>query len=95
MSEIKISNYTPKTLTDTVYLHLRPKTSYYGVLEGMTVVKTVKSTDAEVAPGDFIVKLEVSVPAEFFIEAMPSARITLDSGQIVPVVFEQQTEGED
>ena len=95
MSEIKIGSFTPKTLTDTVYLHLRPKSSYYGTLEGMTVVKTVKSTDGEVAPGDFIVKLEVSVPAEFFIEAMPSARITLDSGQIVPVTFAQQPGGED
>jgi len=94
MSTPKIGTYTPKQLKDTVYLHLRPKASWNGTLEGMTVVKAVKSTDAEVRPGDFIVKLEVTVPAEFFVEAMPSARITLDSGQVVPVTFEQQPEDE-
>ena len=92
MSAPKIGSYTPKELKDTVYLHLRPKASWNGTLEGMTVIKAAKSTDATVAPGDFIVKLEVTVPAAFFIEAMPSARITLDSGQIVPVEFEQQSE---
>ncbi|MFL2002162.1 hypothetical protein [Microbacterium sp. A1-JK] len=95
MSTPKIGSYTPKELKDTVYLHLRPKTARWNnVLEGMTVVKAAKSTDAAVEPGDFIVKLEVTVPAEFFIEAMPSARIELSSGQIVPVLFEQQAEDE-
>ena len=92
MSTPRIERWTPKELKDSVYLHLRPKTSYYGVLEGMTVVKAVKSTDALVEPGDFIVKVEVAVPAAFFIEAMPSARILLESGHVVPVMVEQLEE---
>lgn len=96
MSNPKITNWTPRELEDTVYLHLRPKVAAWSnVLEGMTVVKMAKSTDAAVEPGTFIVKLEVRVPAEFFVEAMPSARITLDSGQVVPVMVEQQAEEEE
>lgn len=95
MTAPKIGPITPSTLTDTVYLHLRPKVSYYGTIEGMTVVKAAKSTDAQVEPNDFIVKVEVAVPATFFVEAMPSARIELQSGQVVPIVtLEQQAEDE-
>lgn len=95
MTTPKIGAITPKTLTDTVYLHLRPKLSWGGSIEGMTVVKAAKSTDALVEPNDFIVKIEVAVPATFFVEAMPSARIELQSGQVVPIVtLEQQSEDE-
>jgi hypothetical protein len=89
-----IGKYTPKTLTNTVYLHLRPKSNWRSELEGMSVVKMAKSVDALVDPGDYIVKLEVSVPATFFVDAMPSARIELSPGQVVPVTFTQTEEEE-
>lgn len=95
MTTPRIGSYTPTKLKDTVYLHLRPKLSYTGVIEGMTVVKAAKSTDAAVQPNDFIVKIEVAVPAKFFIDAMPSARIELESGEVVPIVtLQQQAEDE-
>ena len=92
MSTPKIGNYTPEVLTDKVYLHLRPTTGYNNVLDGMRVVKLAKSVDAQVEPGDYIVKLDVSVPREFFDQAMPSARITLEPGQVVAVSFDQVDE---
>jgi len=91
----KITSMTPDVLTDTVYLHLRP-TSYAwnNALTGVRVVKLAKSVDAQVEPGDYIVKLDVSVPREFFDQAMPSARITLEPGQVVAVSFDQVEEAE-
>ena len=92
---IRIESWTPKMLKETVYLHLRPKTQAWdSVLDGLTVVKMAKSVDAAVEPGDYIVKLEVSVPATFFIDSMPSARIELEPGKVVPLVFEQTEEGD-
>lgn len=92
--QLTISKQTPEILKDTVYLHLRPKAMWPGstVLGDMTVIKAAKSVDAAVEPGDFIVKLEVSVPAQFFIDSMPSARIELEPGKVIPLMFEQTEE---
>lgn len=86
----KVDNQTPKVLEETIYLHVRPTMSSwsYGI-RGLQVVKMAKSTDAAVAPGDYIVKLEVAVPASFFNDAMPSARIELEPGKVVPFMIEQ------
>lgn len=83
----KVDTYTPKVLEEEIYLHLRPTmSSYSSGIRGVQVVKLVKTQDARVAPGDYIVKLTVSVPSSFFDEAMPSARVELEPGQVVPVM---------
>jgi hypothetical protein len=93
MATPRITSNTPEVLTDTVYLHLRPTTyTWNNSLTGVRVVKLAKSVDAQVEPGDYIVKLDVSVPREFFDQAMPSARITLEPGHVVAVSFDQVEE---
>lgn len=91
MRKLKVTKNTPDVLTEDVYLHLRPKALYAwgNDVGGLTVVKIAKSTDALVEPGDFIVKVAVSVPGSFFADAMPSARIELEPGMVVPVMVEQ------
>lgn len=97
MTDYRITVATPETLTETVYLHLHPEPTFRGgtILGGMVISKMTKSTDAQVAPGDYVVKLEVAVPATFFAEAMPSARIELEPGKVVPLVFTQVDEDEE
>lgn len=97
MRKLKITKQTPEVLTEDVYLHLRPKAlhAWGNDLGGLTVVKLAKSTDALVDPGDFIVKVTVSAPSSFFADAMPSARIELEPGMVVPVMVEQIEEEAD
>lgn len=90
---MKIGGSTPMVLQETIYLHLKPTVNpWNNVLEGVVVRKMAKSLDAAVEPGDYIVKLHVEVPPEFFIDSMPSARIEIEPGKIVPVMVEQVEE---
>lgn len=96
MSAPKVGPITPKVLTETVYLHLKPTTPQWNnTIDGVSVRKIAKSVDASVEPGDYIVRLEVSVPSTFFAEAMPSARIEVEPGKVVAVMVEQADEPED
>ena len=52
--------------TDTIYLHLR-KNMY----NGLDVMKMAKSKDAQIRPGDVLVKVKVSVSDTFFEDAVP------------------------
>lgn len=81
-----VDQYTPEVLKETVYLHVTATTGgYSNRIQGVSVRKLAKSLDAAVTPGDYIVKLDIAVPKQFFEDAMPSARITLESGQVVPI----------
>lgn len=83
----RVNQFTPKQMTDTVYLHLRPEVSGYSdLVRGFNVIKMAKSTTAAVEPGDYIVKVDVVIDREFFVDAMPSARVELESGAVVPLV---------
>lgn len=93
MPEIKITKWSPEVCEDTVYLHLRPKVGpWNGALEGMTIVKTAKSKDAQVDPDVFVVRLKVSVPATFFVEAMPSAVVTFEPSDVIAIEVEPDGE---
>lgn len=83
-----------KQVTDTVYLHLRPEV-YYNSLRGMNVTKMAKSRDAAVDPRDYVVKLEVVVPSEFFEQATPSARVVLEPSAVVPILVAQEEDSDD
>lgn len=93
MSAPKIGPGTPEVLHETVYLHIKPTTpSWSNQIDGLNVRKMAKSIDAAVEPGDYIVRLEVSVAKSFFAEAMPSARIEVEPGKVVAVMVEQGEE---
>lgn len=97
MSSLKVTNNTPDVMTDVVYLHLQPRNGGWGEsIREVQVVKTAKSLDAAVEPHTFIVKVEVAVPKRLFAEAIPSARIEIQPGDVVPVVtlLDADTEGE-
>jgi hypothetical protein len=81
---MRSTSFTPDVLRDTVYLHLSPQ-GYNDTLRGVNIRKSAKSPDAQVMPGDVVVKLIVSVPKEFFEDAMPTAEVELDASQVIAV----------
>lgn len=95
MSKLEVSSYTPQVMTDTVYLHVQPR-GWNGVIRSAVVTKMTKTLDAEVEPRTFIVKVEVVVPKRLFSEAVPTARIEIQPGDIVPVVtlLDAEADGE-
>ena len=67
--------------SETVYLHLKPG-NYRNEL---TVAKMAKSKSAQVEPGTVIVKAKITVPGDFFDEAMPYVEIEFKPGdEIAP-----------
>ncbi len=62
--------------SQVVYLHLKP--GYYP--SDLTVSKVAKSLDAVVEPGTVIVKAKITVPGDFFDEALPFVDITFRPG---------------
>lgn len=98
MTHLKVDDqHTPEVLSESIYLHLRPSPRWAGssILGGFKVVKMAKSLDVEVTPGDYIVKLDVSVAATFFDDSMPSAPVFLDPSQIVAPTVVQTAEADD
>lgn len=85
MSKLEVAAYTPEVMTDTVYLHIEPR-GWYGTIREVAVTKMAKSRDAKVAPRAFVVKVEIAVPKSLFADAVPSARIEIEPGNIVPIV---------
>ena len=77
--------------SQTVYLHLRP-----GYLPNeLVVAKLAKSLDAQVEPGDIIVKAKVSVPSDFFKTARPYAEVTFTPDNAVQPTVSIIPEGEE
>lgn len=75
-----VRSITPKVLVEDLFLHIRPTNATYSdSLNGFIVSKVVKTIHAEVAPGDYIVKLKVSIPREFFIDAMPAVEVMINA----------------
>lgn len=62
--------------SQVVYLHLKP--GQYST--DLTVAKVAKSRDAQVEPGIVIVKAKITVPGNFFDEALPYVEITFKPG---------------
>lgn len=62
--------------SQVVYLHLKP--GQYSA--DLTVAKVAKSRDALVEPGVVIVKAKITVPGNFFDEALPYVEITFKPG---------------
>lgn len=85
MSKLEVGRLTPETMTDTVYLHIEPRGSY-GHIREVAVTKMAKSRDVALAPRAYVVKVEIVVPSKVFADALPSARIELTPGDIVPIV---------
>lgn len=73
---------------DAVYLHLRKDPVYWR--RAFKVVKMAKSTDAEVTPGDVVVKVKITIPDSFFDDAMPTIELALDPEKAVPFAVEQE-----
>lgn len=63
--------------SQVVYLHLNP--GRYS--RDLVVSKVAKSQDAQVEPGTVIVKAKITVPAEFFDEAIPYVEIEFKPGE--------------
>lgn len=59
-----------------VFLHLRP--GYYS--RDLIVSKLAKSEDAQVEPGDVVVKAKISVPDGFFTTARPYVEVMIEPG---------------
>lgn len=71
-----MSVYTKMSRSQVLYLHLKP-----GVYAGdLTVTKVAKSRDAQVEPGVVIVKAKITVPGNFFDEALPYIEIEFKPG---------------
>ncbi|MFJ4173370.1 hypothetical protein [Microbacterium sp. NPDC089696] len=62
--------------SQVVYLHLKP--GQYST--DLTVAKVAKSRDAQVEPCVVIVKAKITVPGDFFDEALPYVEITFQPG---------------
>lgn len=79
---MNVDQYTPEILSDTIYLHVKPKALYSGgsAIRSVVVTKAVKSLDAQVEPGVYIVKLKVQFPKRFFQDAMPAAVVQFEPG---------------
>lgn len=85
MSKLEVSSFTPETMTDTVYLHIEPR-GWGSTIREVAVTKMAKSRDAAVAPRAYVVKVEIVVPKALFADALPSARIELQAGDVVPII---------
>jgi len=76
-------SYIKTDRSETIYLHLQP--GYYP--SELTVVKMAKSLSVKVEPGIVIVKAKITVPGDFFDEALPFAEIEFQPEDAVsPVV---------
>ena len=71
-----MSIYTKPARSQVVYLHLKP--GRYS--SDLVVDKVAKSKDAQVEPGVVIVKAKITVPGNFFDEAMPYVEIEFKPG---------------
>lgn len=75
--------YQKSPRSQTVYLHLKP--GRYN--NELTIEKIAKSKDAQVEPGVVVVKAKITVPGNFFDEAMPFVEIEFQPGdEIQPEV---------
>lgn len=76
---------------ETVYFHLRPG-RYRSDLD---VVKMAKSRNAQVEPGTVVVKAKITVPGDFFDEAIPYVEIEFQpSDALKPVEIEAVPDAE-
>lgn len=79
--------------SQVVFLHLK-KGAY---ANDLVVTKVAKTRDAQVDPGVVIVKANISVPGNFFEEALPYVEINFEAGDEVPpadVSISVEREGE-